>query len=81
MTPYEDLYFQQVPLLVSYIPSTSKVHVMDNLLHNYHKAILFILNENLEMDQNHMKQQVDRHCLECAFEEGDRVFLCLQPYK
>jgi hypothetical protein len=28
-----------------------------------------------------MKQQVDQHHSECHFEEGDQVFLHLQPYK
>jgi hypothetical protein len=28
-----------------------------------------------------MKQQEDQGCLECQFEEGDQVFLRLQPYK
>lgn len=28
-----------------------------------------------------MKQQVDQHCSERSFEEGDWVFLRLQPYK
>jgi hypothetical protein len=33
------------------------------------------------MAQNKMKQQVDQHHSKCHFEEGDQVFLHLQPYK
>lgn len=45
MTPYEVSYGQQQPLVVSYIPSTSKVHAMDNMLDNL-ESILHILKEN-----------------------------------
>jgi hypothetical protein len=33
------------------------------------------------MDQNHMKQQVDQRRFKWIFQEGDQVFLRLQPYK
>ena len=33
------------------------------------------------MSKNRMKQQVDQHRSERSFEEGDWVFLRLQPYK
>jgi hypothetical protein len=33
------------------------------------------------MAQNHMKQQADQGHSEHQFEEGDQVFLRLQPYK
>jgi hypothetical protein len=33
------------------------------------------------MAQNRMKQQADQGRSECQFEEGDHVFLPLQPYK
>jgi hypothetical protein len=39
------------------------------------------LKDNLHMAQNHMKQQADQHHLERVFQEGDQVFLQLQPYK
>jgi hypothetical protein len=45
------------------------------------EAILHTLKENLVMAQNHMKQQADQGRSERQFEEGDHVFLCLQPYK
>jgi hypothetical protein len=33
------------------------------------------------MAHNHMKQQANQGRSERQFEEGDQVFLCLQPYK
>jgi hypothetical protein len=33
------------------------------------------------MAQNRMKQQADQQCSERVFQEGDQVFLRLQPYK
>jgi hypothetical protein len=33
------------------------------------------------MEQNHMKKQADQGRSEHQFEEGDQVFLRLQPYK
>ena len=53
---------------------------MDSLLQNQ-EAPLSILKENLEMAQNHMKQQVDQHHSKHSFEEGGHVFHHLQPYK
>jgi hypothetical protein len=45
------------------------------------KETLKILKENLQMAQNKMKQKEDKHQSERQFEEGDWVFLRLQPYK
>ena len=39
------------------------------------------LRENLHQAQNRMKQQVDQNRSEHQFQEGDQVFLWLQPYK
>ena len=79
MTPYEAVYGQQPPSLVYYLPSTSKVNVMDSLLQN-RESTLTTLKKNLAMAQNRMKQQAYQHRSECSFEKGDQVFLCLQPY-
>jgi hypothetical protein len=45
------------------------------------QQVLQILNDNLTMAQNRMKQQVDQHRSERSFEVLDWVFLRLQPYK
>ena len=39
------------------------------------------LKDNLHQAQNRMKQQADQHRSEHTFQEGDQVFLQLQPYK
>lgn len=39
------------------------------------------LIDNLHQAQNRMKQQANQHHSECTFQEGDQVFLRLQPYK
>ena len=43
--------------------------------------ILHILQENLPMARNRMKQQADQHLSERTFQVGDMVFFRLQPYK
>jgi hypothetical protein len=80
MTPYETMYGQQPPFVTSYLPGTSKVQDLDKLLQG-REATLQDLKDNLHMAQNRMKQQVDQQCFERVFQEGDQVFLRLQPYK
>jgi hypothetical protein len=80
MTPFEAVYGQNPPSILSHMPSVSKVQQVDQTL-TVHMAILRTLNENLVMAQNHMKQQVDQGCSECEFVEWEHVFVCLQPYK
>ena len=45
MTPYEEVYGQQLPSSVSYLSGTSKVEVMETLLHN-RQFILVELKDN-----------------------------------
>jgi hypothetical protein len=59
MTPYETMYGQQPSIVTSYLPSTSKVQAIDNLLQGG-AATLADLKDNLHMAQNHMKQQGDQ---------------------
>jgi hypothetical protein len=61
MMPYEVVYVQQLPLVVSYLPGTSKVQEMKTLLHNC-QLTLATLKDNLAMTQNRMKQQAYQHC-------------------
>ena len=51
----------------------------DHLQHQ--QEVLQILKDNLITSQNRMKQQAYQHRSERSFEEGDWVFLRLQPYK
>jgi hypothetical protein len=80
MTPFEAVYGQNPPSVLSYLPSVSKVQAVDQTL-TVQEAILLTLKENLVMAQNHMKQQADQGHSERQFAEGDQVFLRLQPYK
>jgi hypothetical protein len=80
MTPFEAVYGQNPPSVLSYLPGVSKVQAVDQTL-TVREAILHTLKENLVMAQNHMKQQADQGHSERQFAEGDQVFLRLQPYK
>jgi hypothetical protein len=61
-------------------PSCAKVQALEDQI-KHQQQVLQILKDNLTMEQNHMKQQVDQHRSERSFELGDGVFLRLQPYK
>jgi hypothetical protein len=80
MTPFEAVYGQNPPSVLSYIPWVSKVHEVDTNI-TVSEAILRALKDNLVMDHNRMKQQAEKGHSECHFVEGDHVFLRLQPYK
>jgi hypothetical protein len=80
MTPFEVVYGHKPPSVLSYLPGVSKVLAVDQTL-TVREAILRTLKENLVMAQNRMKQQADQGLSKHQFEEGDQVFLCLQPYK
>jgi hypothetical protein len=74
MTPFEVVYEQKPPSVLSYLPGASKVQAVDQT-HTAQEAILHTLKENLFMAQNRMKQQADQGRSERQFAEGDQVFL------
>jgi hypothetical protein len=76
MTPFEEVYGQNPPLVLSYFLGVLKVRAVDQTL-IVREAILRTLKENLVMDQNCMKQQEDQGFYERQFAEGDQVFLGL----
>jgi hypothetical protein len=78
MTPFEAIYGQKTPSVLSYLPGVSKVQAVDQML-TVRETILCTLKENLIMAQNHMKQRADQGLFEHQFEEGDQVFLRLKP--
>jgi hypothetical protein len=80
MIPYEAVYGQRPPTITSYLPSRSKVQSIDTMLKGC-TTTLSALKDNLHMAQNRMKQHVDQRCSERVFQEGNQVFLRLQPYK
>eukprot|EP00253_Pinus_taeda_P018207 PITA_18207 len=67
MTPYEAVYGQLPPSLVSYILISSKVQPVDQLLHNGAPMIAH-LKDNLHQAHNQMKQQANKHCSERSFQ-------------
>jgi hypothetical protein len=79
MTPFEAIYGKNPSSFLSYMLGVSNIQEVENNL-TVREAILHTLKENLVMDQNHMKKQVDQGRSKCQFVEGDQVFLCLQPY-
>jgi hypothetical protein len=80
MTPFEAVYGQKPPSVLSYLLGVSKVQTIDQTF-TVREAIICTLKENLVMAHNHMKQQADQGRSERQFAEGDQVFLLLQPYK
>ena len=80
MTPFEALYGFEPPKLLDYIPGITKAATVDEyLLTRQH--VLSLLRSNLIVAQDQMKLQADKHRQERYFEEGDWVFLRLQPFK
>jgi hypothetical protein len=80
MSPFMALYGYQPPSITSPLKGHSKVQVVEDHL-QYQQEVHQILKDNLVTSQNRMKQQADQHRSERSFEEGDWVFLRLQPYK
>jgi hypothetical protein len=80
MNLFEEVYSQNPPSVLSYIPSTLKVQEVEKII-TFCKDILCSLKDNLVLVQNHVKKQVDQGCSELHFVEGDQVFLRLQRYK
>jgi hypothetical protein len=73
MNPFESVYGQNPPFVLSYMPGVSKVQVVEKTL-IVREDILHTLKENMVMDKNHMKQHADQVHSECQFVEGDQVF-------
>eukprot|EP00252_Welwitschia_mirabilis_P003646 TRINITY_DN13712_c0_g1_i1.p1 TRINITY_DN13712_c0_g1~~TRINITY_DN13712_c0_g1_i1.p1 ORF type:complete len:249 (+),score=22.32 TRINITY_DN13712_c0_g1_i1:100-747(+) len=76
MTPYEVVYGQPPPTVLSYIPGSTNVDQVDMELRN-RDQVLRLLKENLESTQARMKFQADKHRTERSFEVGDMVYLRL----
>jgi hypothetical protein len=59
MTPFQEVYGQKPPSVLSYLSGASKVQAVDLTL-TAREAILRTLKENLVMAQNCMKQKADQ---------------------
>ena len=78
MTPFMALYGYHPPSITSSLRYSSSVQAVED--HMKHQQVLQLLKDNLNLAQNRMKQQADRHCSEHSFNVQDWVFLGLQPY-
>ena len=80
MTPFQALYGRAPLKVLMYLIGRSPVHEVDLALMT-RDELLEQLKKNLAAAANRMKQVADRHRREVVFEEGDMVFLKLQPYR
>ena len=80
MSPYEAVYGTPPPKLISYVKGTTMVEAVDQELRS-REVIMATLKDNLMKAQQRMKHYADQNRTEREFEEGDWVFLRLQPYR
>lgn len=79
-TPFEIVYGRSPPTLLSYVPRTTKVEAVDQEL-RARDQVIEELRDQLKESQACMKKVYDKHHTERSFEEGDWVYLRLQPYR
>lgn len=76
MTPFEVVYGYPPPTILTYLPGSSPVHLVDTSLRD-RDALLRRLKENLQLAQERMRQNTASKRSERKFQVGDWVFLCL----
>ncbi|XP_070037045.1 uncharacterized protein [Nicotiana tomentosiformis] len=80
MTPFQALYGREPPTIARYVLGSAS----DDLIEQYmlwRDEVLGILKFNLSKSQSRMKKDADKGRTDDHFEEGDWVFVKLQPYK
>lgn len=80
MTPFQALYGWPPPTVTTYVPGTSKIADLDELL-TQRTHILQLLKDNLTRAHNRMVQQANTKRTDKEFKEGDWVYLKLQSYR
>ncbi|KAH9733915.1 hypothetical protein KPL71_017190 [Citrus sinensis] len=80
MTPFQALYGRTPPTIPFYHVGSSPVNEVDQALLT-RDDLLRQLKHNLAMATNRMKQVADKRRRDVEFQNGDLVFLKLQPYK
>ena len=78
-TPFSVVYGRDPPTLLTYLPRTAKMEVVDKEL-VARDDLLKEVKEHIKLAQERMKKVYDGKNREEEFEEGDWVFLKLQPY-
>ena len=73
MTPFIALYGYPPPQ-ISWLPSAENPSIAANWVKGRQDWDR-LLKENLEVAQNRMKQNADKHRVERSFEVGDKVYL------
>ncbi|CAM8932811.1 unnamed protein product [Rhodiola kirilowii] len=79
-SPFEAVYGRKPPSLLDYIPGTSKVSAVDEVLTS-RTDLLKKLRENLLRAQLRMTQKANKHRSEIIYQVGDWVYLRLRPYR
>ena len=80
MSPFKELYGYDSPSILDIILRESKCPAAQDTIHEM-QEIIRNLKDNLTVAINRMKQQTNKKRIEKSFEEGDMVFVRLQPYK
>lgn len=80
MSPFKALYGRSPPSIVRIGQNCTPVDSLDHLLRE-RDAILDDLHFYLIQAQHRMKKQADTKRRDVCFEEGDLVYLKLQPYR
>jgi hypothetical protein len=79
MTPFEVVYGVPPLRLLSYIPGTTGVETVDEVLRNQ-EQILSLLQHHIQQAQQRMKRYADLKRTEQKLEVGQQVYLRFQPY-
>jgi hypothetical protein len=74
LTHFEAVYGVPPPKLLNYIPGTTRVQAVDDVLCN-RGQILNLLHHNLKHDQQRMKKYADLRHSKRTFELGQQVYL------
>ena len=80
ITPFEAIFGYSPPRFMTYMTGTTLLNLMADQLMS-RDQILQLLKENLYRSQNMMKTYADLKRTERHFQEGDWVYLRLQPYR
>ena len=67
------LYGYHPPSITSSLRENSKVQAVEDHI-EHQQEVLQLLKDNLNLEQNRMKQQADQHRSERSFDVGDYVF-------
>jgi hypothetical protein len=80
LSPFEAINGYQPSKLLDFVPSTTRVAAVEELLQHM-QQVIGLLQDYLVTAQARMKMQADKHRQERQFEIGDWVFFRLQPFK